>query len=230
MKNIAIIPARGGSKRIPRKNIKLFLGEPIINYSVRAAQESELFAEIVVSTDDREIAKIAQAAGRVVPFFRSADTANDHAGLHDVIIEVLAARIKEGHHYDNVCCLLPTAPFVTGKKLAAAYRLMIDGRYHSVFPVVKYSYPIQRALKIEGNNVLMIWPENYPKRSQDLPPSYHDAGQLYWLRGEQFLKEQKLFSKNSGAIVVPDSEAQDIDEAEDWQLAEMKYNLLQGEA
>lgn len=227
MKNLAIIPARGGSKRIPRKNIKLFLGSPIIQYSIKAAESSGLFEEIIVSTDDKEIMGIAQAAGGVLPFFRGADTANDRAGLNDVIAEVLEAKRKQGQRYDNCCCFLPTAPFVTAHSLKNAYNLLIEGGYDSVFPVVKFSYPIQRAIKIEKSKAVMIWPENYHKRSQDLLPSYHDAGQFYWLRTVSFLKENKIFMLNSGAIIIPGTAAQDIDEAEDWQLAEMKYNLLQ---
>ncbi|HNV95222.1 MAG TPA: pseudaminic acid cytidylyltransferase [Bacteroidales bacterium] len=224
-KNIAIIPARGGSKRIPHKNIKPFLGKPIIAYSIEAAQKSGLFSELMVSTDDKEIAEMAKKYGATVPFFRSPQTANDFATIGEVIEEVLLNYQKQGKMYENVCCLLATAPFINTKRLMEAYDLMLEKKYDSVFPIVRFSYPIQRALRLSDGNVSMFQPENFAKRSQDLEPAYHDSGQFYWMKVEEFMKQKRFFSKNSGAIILPETEVQDIDSEEDWKLAEWKYKM-----
>lgn len=228
-KNIAIIPARGGSKRIPHKNIKPFLGKPIIAYSIEAAQKSGLFSELMVSTDDNEIAEMAKKYGATVPFFRSPQTANDFATIGEVIEEVLLNYQKQGKMFENVCCLLATAPFINTKRLMEAYDLMIEKKYDSVFPIVRFSYPIQRALRLSDGNVSMFQPENFAKRSQDLEPAYHDSGQFYWMKVEEFMKQKRFFSKNSGAIILPETEVQDIDSEEDWKLAEWKYKMLKNE-
>ena len=224
-KNIAIIPARGGSKRIPHKNIKPFLGKPIIAYSIEAAQKSGLFSELMVSTDDNEIAGMAKKYGATVPFFRSPQTANDFATIGEVIEEVLLNYQKQGKMFENVCCLLATAPFINTKRLMEAYDLMLEKKYDSVFPIVRFSYPIQRALRLSDGNVSMFQPENFAKRSQDLEPAYHDSGQFYWMKVEEFMKQKRFFSKNSGAIILPETEVQDIDSEEDWKLAEWKYKM-----
>ena len=224
-KNIAIIPARGGSKRIPHKNIKPFLGKPIIAYSIEAAQKSGLFSELMVSTDDNEIAEMAKKYGATVPFFRSPQTANDFATIGEVIEEVLLNYQKQGKMFENVCCLLATAPFINTKRLMEAYDLMLEKKYDSVFPIVRFSYPIQRALRLSDGNVSMFQPENFAKRSQDLEPAYHDSGQFYWMKVEEFMKQKRFFSKNSGAIMLPETEVQDIDSEEDWKLAEWKYKM-----
>ncbi|HOU98296.1 MAG TPA: pseudaminic acid cytidylyltransferase [Bacteroidales bacterium] len=224
-KNIAIIPARGGSKRIPHKNIKPFLGKPIIAYSIEAAQKSGLFSELMVSTDDNEIAEMAKKYGATVPFFRSPQTANDFATIGEVIEEVLLNYQKQGKMFENVCCLLATAPFINTKRLMEAYDLMLEKKYDSVFPIVRFSYPIQRALRLSDGNVSMFQPENFAKRSQDLEPAYHDSGQFYWMKVEEFMKQKRFFSKNSGAIILPETEVQDIDSEEDWKLAEWKYKM-----
>ncbi len=228
MKRLAIIPARGGSKRIPRKNVKNFLGKPIIQYSIEAAINSNLFTEIMVSTDDKEIAKIVSNLGASVPFLRSSKTADDHATLSDVLNEVIDDYHEANKRFDQICCLLPTAPFITADHLVKALTLMEENGYHTVFPVKKFSYPIQRALKMDDSTgkVAMIWPENLNTRSQDLTPSYHDCGQFYWLNTAGFLKERKLFTNNSGVIVLPEIEVQDIDTQEDWKNAEAKYQIL----
>lgn len=226
MSNLAIIPARSGSKRIPLKNIKPFLGKPIIAYSIEAAIQSGLYAEVMVSTDDNNIAEIAKDYGATVPFFRSPQTANDFAHLGDVVEEVLLMYKKTGKWFDNVCCLLATAPFITTHRLSEAYQLMLNKQYDSVFPIVRFSYPIQRALRLKDEKVSMFYPENFSKRSQDLEPSYHDSGQFYWIKTEAFLKHKRLFTSNSGAIIIPETEVQDIDSEEDWKLAEIKYKLL----
>ncbi|HLD80283.1 MAG: hypothetical protein A2822_04470 [Candidatus Staskawiczbacteria bacterium RIFCSPHIGHO2_01_FULL_41_41] len=224
---IAIIPARGGSKRIPRKNIKHFLGKPIITYSIECAIKSGLFDEVMVSTDDKEIAEIAIRAGAKVPFLRSEKTANDFAHLAEVMGEVLERYELQGKTFDYFCCLLPTAPFVSVEKMQECFSLMIEKNYDSVCPVRRYTYPIQRALKIEGEKLSMINPENLTKRSQDLMPAYHDSGQFYWMKTESFKRHKLLWTTNSGAVILSDLEVQDIDTEEDWKIAEVKYRILQ---
>lgn len=226
MKKIAIIPARGGSKRIPRKNIKTFLGIPIIAYSIKAAQESGLFDEIMVSTDDEEIAAIAREYGANVPFLRSNKTADDYATLADVLNEVLNYYSNESIHFDLFCCILATAPFLPSSRLVESYNKLIDNNFDSVFPVLKFSYPIQRALHIVEDKLSMVQPEFKNSRSQDLPARYHDSGQFYWMKNDEFAKQQTLFASNSGAIVLNEWEVQDIDTEEDWKMAEIKYQIL----
>ena len=223
MANLAIIPARGGSKRIPRKNIKFFLGKPIIAYSIEAALKSKLFDEVMVSTDDEEIAKIAISYGATVPFLRSAKNANDFAVLADVVEEVVT---QHKQSFDNICCILPTAPFVTERIIVEAHTKLIEGNFDSIFPVLEFSFPIQRSLKIKDGKVAMVWSENLNTRSQDLEPRYHDTGQFYWLKSSAFNKEKKLFTDNSSAIIISELQAQDIDTETDWKLAEIKYNLI----
>lgn len=226
MKNIAIIPARGGSKRIPRKNIRDFLGKPIIAYSIETAIESGIFDEIMVSTDDAEIAEIAKKYGAKVPFLRSSETANDVSTTADVLVEVLNQYKKSGQKFDYGCCIYPCAPFINSNKLKEGLKLMIEKNAQNAIPVVQFSYPIQRALKIESGKLSMILQENLNVRSQDLMPTYHDIGQYYCFRVASFLKNPILFSKNTVSIVTPESEVQDIDTEEDWKVAEMKYKFL----
>lgn len=226
MKAVAIITARGGSKRIPRKNIKDFLGKPIIAYSILAALESGCFDEVMVSTDDQEIADVARQYGACVPFLRAAETSNDFATTEDVLVEVLAEYEKRGTQFSKGCCIYPTAPFVTAEKLKAGYNELIRLDVDSVFPVVRFSYPIQRALKIEDGLVSMIWPEHLYTRSQDLMPAYHDSGQFYWFDVPRFHISKNLFSERAAPIEVPESEVQDIDTIEDWKVAEMKCRML----
>ncbi|WP_452225469.1 pseudaminic acid cytidylyltransferase [Lacinutrix chionoecetis] len=229
MANLAIIPARGGSKRIPRKNIKPFLGKPIIAYSIEAALNSKLFDEVMVSTDDKEIADIAIKYGAKVPFLRSKDNANDFAVLADVVKEVTVNYATENITFDNICCILPTAPFVNAKKIKEAYNTLTTYQLDSVFPVLEFSFPIQRALQIEHNKVSMVAPQHLNTRSQDLEPRYHDSGQFYWITNASFKKEGKLLTTNAGAIVISELEAQDIDTETDWKLAEIKYKLILNE-
>jgi N-acylneuraminate cytidylyltransferase len=225
--NIAIIPARGGSKRIPRKNIKDFLGKPIIAYSIEAALESNLVKSVLVSTDDEEIAEVAKRYGAEVPFFRSPKNSNDFAGTVEVILEVVKELKARGQAYDNVCCIYATAPFVSVKNLVSGYNLMREKNFDSVFPVCRFSSPIQRALTIENNgHVSMMWPENRTKRSQDLLPAYYDAGQFYWMQTAAVLSQEKIYTDNAGSIILDEMEVQDIDNLIDWQLAELKYKLL----
>lgn len=228
MSNLCIITARGGSKRIPRKNIKDFLGKPIIAYSIEVALKCEFFDEVMVSTDDAEIAEIALKYGAKVPFMRSPVNSDDFSGTADVVLEVLKDYLKTEKEFENVCCIYPTAPFVTASSLRKSLELLKNNAHDSVFPVCQFSYPIQRALQLdEDERVSMIWKENQSKRSQDLKPSYHDAGQFYWMNVESFMEGKKLFTSNSGSIVLSELEVQDIDTETDWKLAEIKYELLQ---
>ncbi len=226
MKNIAIIPARGGSKRIPRKNLKSFLDKPIIAYSIEAALKSGLFTEVMVSTDDAEIAEVARKYGAQVPFLRSPETSDDFATTAAVLLEVLENYKVQGKDITYACCIYPTAPLLQSETLAQGYELIQHQNFDTVFPVLKYSYPIWRSLKIEESKALLNWPENLTKRSQDLPDAYHDAGQFYWFNTHAFLTKQALFTDNSGVITLDELEAQDIDTLTDWKLAELKYKLL----
>lgn len=225
MKKLGIIPARGGSKRIPRKNCKNFLGKPIIAYSIEAALKSNLFDEVMVSTDDEEIATIAKEYGATVPFLRSAETANDMATTMDVLNEVIEQYGRRGVVFDYVCCIYATAPLIRTEDLVKGFELLLSKGYISVFPVVAFSYPIWRGLQQdEQGKIGMVWPEYLNSRSQDLPQVYHDAGQWYWYKPEK--AKQSLFTENSGSIVLDESLVQDIDTETDWILAEMKYNLI----
>lgn len=230
MKILAVIPARGGSKRIPRKNIKEFAGQPIIKYSIDAALESEVFDEVMVSTDDKEIAEVAKSLGAKVPFFRSTENSTDMAMTAPVVLEVLEEYKKLSQEFDYVCCIYPTAVFVTGERLKKAKETLLEKNADSVVPVMKFGYPIQRALRIrkEDGGMEMFWPENYNKRSQDLEPAYHDCGQFYFANVTKFLEQGVLFCKFTVALQVPESEAQDIDNEEDWKMAEIKFKLLRG--
>ncbi|MBK8842622.1 MAG: pseudaminic acid cytidylyltransferase [Saprospiraceae bacterium] len=223
MPRLAIIPARGGSKRIPRKNIKDFHGKPIIAYSIEAALKSGLFDEVMVSTDDVEIKNISLELGAKVPFLRSENTSNDTATTLEVIREVLESYKKEDRTFDEVCCIYPTAPLMKSSHLTAGLDLL-ENEIASVFPVVPFSFPILRSLKVDEDNfVSMNWPEYSHTRSQDLPAAYHDAGQWYWLRPE--LISDSLYSDNSKVIILSEMEVQDIDNESDWKMAEVKWEM-----
>lgn len=225
--NLCIIPARGGSKRIPRKNIKDFLGKPIIAYSIEVALDSGLFSEVMVSTDDEEIAEVAKKYGAKVPFMRTEKTADDFATTYDVVEEALLNYKEQNKRFENACCIYPCAPFVSVKKLNEARVLL--GRFDMVMPVTSFGFPIQRALKVEEENTISFFhPEHESSRSQDLEKAYHDVGQFYWFNTEKVLKMKKLMLEKSGAIIIDELEAQDIDNLVDWKLAELKYKLLHG--
>ncbi len=227
MKNLAIITARGGSKSIPHKNIKSFCGKPILAYSIQAALESNLFDEVMVSTDDEKIAEIAKENGACVPFMRSAENANDFATTRDVLDEVVETYKKRGKTFDYVCCIYPTAPFVTAKKLKDAFDLLLLEETEQVVPVVKFSFPPQRCYVIdEKQNLRYKWTENQPKRSQDLEPFYHDTGQFYFYDASVFYQHKSTVDLITKALVLSDLEVQDIDTFEDWAIAEMKYRLM----
>ncbi len=226
MKNIAIITARGGSKRIPRKNIKPFNGKPIIQYSIEACLHSGIFEEVMVSTDDQEIAEVAIKAGAKVPFMRSAKTSDDFATTADVLNEVIQQYASKGINFEYACCCYPTAPFITAEKLTEAYQMITTRKADVVMPVARYSVPIWWAMKKENDQISLNWPENANVRSQDLPVSYYDCGQFYFLNIETFNQKSSLFTENTLGLEVPETEVQDIDNEEDWKIAELKFATL----
>ena len=226
LKKIALIPARGGSKRILKKNIKNFLGKPIISYSIRAALSSKLFDVVMVSTDDKEIAEISKKFGAEIPFLRSNKTSDDFATTADVILEVINEYHKLGEKFDYLCCIYPTAPFISDEKIKLSYDLLIKSKADSLIPVVKFNYPVQRSLIIEDGKLKFFWPENAQKRSQDLMPLYHDAGQFYWAKVKAFLKYNSIINLNSIPLILSEMEVQDIDHEEDWMIAELKYKSM----
>ena len=226
MKQLAVITARGGSKRIPRKNIKDFCGKPIMAYSIEAALESGSFDTVMVSTDDGEIAEIAEKYGATVPFFRSEKTSNDFAVTAQVLAEVLEEYASRGQRFDRVCCIYPTAPFITAKRLRTAMDLLEEKQADSVLPVVRFSFPPQRGVVLEDGFLKFKWPEHRNTRSQDLEPFYHDVGQFYCVNVESFLRQRVLVMEKTVPLVLSEMEIQDIDTEEDWKLAELKYRML----
>ncbi len=223
MKTVAIIPARGGSKRIPRKNIRDFLGKPIMAYAIEAASASGLFDDIIVSTDDNEISEIAEQYGAKVPFLRSKKNSDDTATLSDVIEEVTSYYKK--NVCDTIeygCCILPTAVLLSKDVLIEGYEKLINGKFDTVLPITRFSYPIQRALRIVNNTVEMVNPEYARTRSQDLESMFHDAGQFYWFRFSKGFQ-----TKNRGFIELSELCTQDIDNEDDWGLAIQKFQYLQ---
>lgn len=226
MKRLAIITARGGSKRIPRKNIKEFCGKPIIAYSIEAALESGVFDEVMVSTDDEEIAEIAIKYGAKIPFYRSEATANDFATTNDVIWEVLEEYEKRGQVFDAFCCMYPTAPFLKAERLTAAMDLLMNSDADKVFPVVEFSFPPLRGLLIEEDVLKFKYPEYMYTRSQDLEKLYHDAGQFYCFKTADYKATRSFWTGNIKPIVLSELEVQDIDTQTDWEIAEMKWKIL----
>lgn len=223
MSTIAVITARGGSKRIPQKNIREFCGKPIIAYSIYAAINSGVFDEVMVSTDSEEISSVAKKYGASVPFMRSENTSDDYATTADVLVEVLKRYETAGKKFDLLCCLYPTAPFVTGKKLSAAINMLKNSKAQSLMPVVKFSYPPQRAVIIHNDRLKYQFPEFERSRSQDLEPIYHDCGQFYICRVDAFKQYRSLITADTIPFIVPEEEVQDIDTPSDWELAEIKY-------
>lgn len=227
MKNIAVITARGGSKRIPRKNIRNFCGIPIVAYSIQVAVSSGLFDEVMVSTDDEEIKAVAIEYGANVPFLRSAETSNDFATTGDVLMEVLKEYQKRGNEYTYLCCIYPTAPFITSKKLEAAMQLLYDTDADSVIPVVPFSFPPQRGFLMDHDfNIHYQYPVYELSRTQDLETIYHDCGQFYCANVQRFMKTGKLIMPNTKAVIMNEMEVQDIDNDADWEIAEIKYRLM----
>lgn len=228
MKNVAIITARGGSKRIPHKNIRPFLGKPILEYSIEAALATEYFTEVMVSTDDEEIAEVARHAGAKVPFMRSENNANDFATTADVVLEVINSYERIGQNFEHACCIYPTAPFITANALKTAMMLLEQEQADCVIPVVKFSFPPQRCVVIKDGRLTPKWPENMKVRSQDLEPYYHDCGQFYCLNVDSFKEQKAIWMRNVVPFIQDESTVQDIDTLEDWKIAEMKYRIMHG--
>lgn len=226
-KSIAIIPARGGSKRLPGKNIKPFHGKPIIQYSIEAALSSGLFTKVIVTTDSDEIAKVARAAGAEVPFVRPENLADDFTPLAGVVHHALEYFVNAGENFDYACCLLATAPFIQAKYLKEGFEKIRETNASSVFPVTSFEFPIFRALKIGDEGTLsMFWPEHEMTRSNDLPHAYHDAGQFYWLDAKKFLRDKRIYCPDSRPVVLPRHLVQDVDTPEDWVVAEHLYEAM----
>ena len=228
MAKIAIIPARGGSKRIPRKNIKEFLGKPIIAYAIENAIKSNLFDEIMVSSDDDEIIGLAKELGAKVPFKRSVENSNDYASTMDVITEVISSYSNLGYKFEYGCCIYPCTPLLSKENLIKSYQILNERNLDCVFPIVRFGFPIQRAVRLnELGLVEMIQPKHLITRSQDLEVSFHDAGQFYSFKVDNLINKQKLVTENTGFIELSELEVQDIDNLVDWKIAELKYKLLQ---
>jgi len=224
---VAIIPARGGSKRIPRKNIRPFAGRPIIHHVIATAIASELFDHVLVSTDDAEIAEVARAGGAQTPFMRPADIADDHADTTSVIAHAVRSLAATGASVDLVCCLYPTAPMVEAGDLAAALALLEDDPgIDYAFSAARFSYPVQRGFEHSPDGGLVpLHPEHRLTRSQDLPPVFHDAGQFYWGRANAWLERRPIFGSASRIVELPPWRTQDIDTQEDWDMAERLFAL-----
>lgn len=228
---IAVIPARGGSKRIPRKNIKLFCGKPMIAWSIEAARASGLFDHIVVSTDDAKIAEVAKEHGAEVPFMRPAALSDDHTGTSPVVAHAIEWYRAQGQMPDPVCCIYATAPFVIAEDLQRGLQTLNDSGSDFAFSVTSYAFPIQRAIRLtNAGRVEMLQPGNFNIRSQDLEETFHDAGQFYWGRAEAWLSGKVIFGPNTAAVQLPRYRVQDIDIAEDWQRAEYLFRALNLEA
>lgn len=228
MKKLAVITARGGSKRIPHKNIKDFCGRPILAYSIEAALKSGVFDTVMVSTDDKEIARVAEECGAEVPFFRSGETSGDFATTAQVLLEVLEEYGKRGQYFDLFCCIYPTAPFLTAERLREAMELLESSGADCVHPVVRFGFPPQRCLVMEDGYLKFKWPEYRNTRSQDLEPFYHDVGQFYCLNRAGFARQKTTVMEKTIPVVLSELEIQDIDTEEDWRVAEAKYRLLRG--
>jgi len=224
--NLCVIPARGGSKRIPRKNIKLFHGKPIIAYSIEAALKSNCFDKVIVSTDDNEIAEIAQQYGAEIPFMRPKELADDYAGTIPVINHAINWFIEQNETPKYVCCIYATAPLIQVDSIQKSYDLMQQEQAEYCFTATSFPFPIQRAIKIQANKRLaMFYPEYFNTRSQDLEEAYHDAGQFYWGKSEAFLQEKPLFSEVAVPYLLPRNLVQDVDTFEDWEQAEALFKL-----
>jgi N-acylneuraminate cytidylyltransferase len=225
---IGVIPARGGSKRIPGKNIRPFAGKPIIAWTIQTALESRLFDRLIVSTDDDEIAEVALEHGAEVPFRRPAELADDHTGIIEVVQHAISWLAENGDDVEYVCCMLATAPFLQSATLSQALQQLSGSDASYAFSVTAFPFPVQRAIRINAQNrVEAIWPENIPRRSQDLEEAFHDAGQFYWGTRTAFERGEPIFSTGSIPIRLPRYRVQDIDTPEDWKLAELMFNALQ---
>lgn len=228
--NIAIIPARGGSKRIPRKNIKEFHGKPMIAYSIEAALNSGCFDKVIVSTDDAEIAEVAKKYGAEVPFMRPANIADDYATTLDVIKHAIEFTEQQAWSVKNVCCIYATAPFLIPEFIQKGLQELTKNTINYAFSATSFPFPIQRAIKLNTEQrVEMFQPEHLNTRSQDLEEAYHDAGQFYWGTADAFSKSKAMFTSHSKAVLLPRACVQDIDTEEDWDFAEKLFRVMQGE-
>lgn len=228
---LAVIPARGGSKRIPRKNIKPFCGKPMIAWSIEAALQSGCFDAVIVSTDDAEIAEIAKAHGAQVPFMRPPELSDDHTGTIPVVRHAVQWFAESGQRPSEVCCIYATAPFVTAESIRDGLRILQQTAADYAFTVTSYAFPIQRAVRLtESGRVEMLQPEQFNTRSQDLDEAYHDAGQFYWGVAEAWLEERIIFGLNSSPVLLPRYRVQDIDTPEDWDRAEWMFKAMQNQA
>lgn len=225
--NVAIIPARGGSKRIPGKNIKIFAGKPIIAYSIEVALQAKVFDRIIVTTDSEDIARVARDYGAETPFIRPPELSDDFTATAPVISHALKWLQDNDSICRYACCIYATAPFVQAHYLKEGYALLRESQVSSVFSVTSFPFPIFRSLKIkEDDHLAMFWPEHEMTRSNDLPEAYHDAGQFYWLNCETFMKDEKLYGKDALPVILPRYLVQDIDTLEDWQTAEYMFEVL----
>ena len=225
---IAIIPARGGSKRIPRKNIRPFCGQPMIGYAIAAAQSSGCFEHIVVSTDDAEIAAVARDCGAEVPFLRDASLADDYTGTSAVVVDTIRRLQQLGIDAECYCCIYATVPLIRASDLQHSFARLQESDADFAFSVASFGFPIQRAIKLQDNGcVTPFWPENMGKRSQDLTPAYQDAGQFYWGKRDAWLTGKGVYDGNGLAQILPRYRVVDIDTEEDWHLAELLYQALQ---
>jgi len=225
---LCVIPARGGSKRISKKNIRDFCGKPIIAYSIEAALASSCFDKVIVSTDEKEIAAIACEYGAEAPFIRPKELSDDYTGTNEVIKHAINWYQEKHEIISFACCIYATAPFVRAEYIVEGYEKLSSSNKSFAFSVTSFPFPVQRAIRINANNEIeAIWPENVLKRSQDLEEAYHDAGQFYWGRSEAFIKDELLFSKVSVPVILPRHLVQDIDTLEDWCRAELMYQAMQ---
>jgi N-acylneuraminate cytidylyltransferase len=224
---VAVIPARGGSKRIPRKNIKLFHGKPIIAYAIESALKSGLFSSVIVSTDDAEIAQIAKEYGAEVPFLRSKENADDFATTSSVLLEVIEQLALKGESFTTACCIYPTSPLIDSNDLTDAYEQFMRKEYDVLISCVSYGFPIQRSFHLNDSNMVELnQPEAINLRSQDLIKNYHDAGAMYFFNVIKFKASESLWAGNIGAFELSELKVQDIDTLEDWKIAELKYSIL----
>ena len=229
MNNLAIIPARAGSKRIPNKNIKDFFGKPIIHYPLYEALSSKIFSEVMVSTDSFKIAKLSEKSGAKIPFMRSQKNSDDHAILPDVIEEVLSEYKKLGKDFDNICCIMPTNPFITSNILTDSFKKFKEGNGESMIAVKKINTPIEKTYELKNNMLCPLFKDHFKTRTQDLQPKYSDAGSFFWVTMEAFNEHKKGITNKTIPYILDESKVQDIDNLDDWKLAELKYKLLNHE-
>jgi N-acylneuraminate cytidylyltransferase len=224
---LAVIPARGGSKRIPRKNIREFAGKPMIAYSIECALESGLFGRVIVSTDDEEISQVARDCGAEVPFVRPVEISDDHTGTTEVVAHAINWLQSNGADFSAVCCIYATAPFICKDDLKQGLAILETGKWQYVFSATTFAFPIFRSFQEDKESGLkMFFPEHFNARSQDLPEALHDAGQFYWGRPEAWLKQARIFGRNSAIVTIPRWRVQDIDSQEDWEQAKLLYHAL----